>query len=89
MDVSTDISAVLDNRSSNCVAGFARLLEMIDALAPGDTLLILSTDPASQRELADWSARSGHTIVKSDKMGRFWNREYHYLIRKATATPNS
>lgn len=88
MDVAPDISAVLDNRGSNCVAGFARLLEMIDALAPGDTLLVLSTDPASQRELADWSVRSGNTILKSDKIGRFWNREYHYLIRKAATTPN-
>jgi TusA-related sulfurtransferase len=47
---------ILDNRGSDCAAGFVRLLEMMEALAPGETLAILSTDIASQRELSDWAA---------------------------------
>lgn len=40
----------LDNRGSNCAAGFVQLLEMMESLAPGETLAILSTDAASQRD---------------------------------------
>jgi len=80
-----DLSAAtqtLDNRGSNCAAGFVELLEKMEALAPGETLAVLSTDAASQKELADWAARSGNTILNAEKIGRFWKREYHYLIRK-------
>lgn len=77
---------ILDNRGSNCAAGFVQLLEMMESLAPGETLAILSTDPASQRELSEWAARAGHTILNVEKTGPFWKREYHYLIRKEPTT---
>jgi TusA-related sulfurtransferase len=51
----------LDNRGSDCAAGFVTLLEMMDTLAVGETLRILSTDPASQRELREWTDRT-HTV---------------------------
>ena len=73
---------ILDNRGSDCAAGFVKLLEIMETLAPGDTLAILSTDPASQRELRDWAARAGHTILDAEKTGALWQREYYYLIRK-------
>lgn len=75
----------LDNRGSNCAAGFVQLLEMMESLAPGETLAILSTDAASQRELREWSNHSGNTLVQATTNGPFWRREYHYLIRKAAA----
>ncbi|MCB0009926.1 MAG: hypothetical protein KDE04_25850 [Anaerolineales bacterium] len=37
----------LDNRGSDCAAGFVKLLEIMDTLAAGETLRILSTDPTS------------------------------------------
>lgn len=73
---------ILDNRDSNCAAGFVKLLEIMDTLSAGETLHILSTDPASQRELREWAGRAGHTILETEKSGPFWHREYHYLIRK-------
>lgn len=72
----------LDNRGSDCAAGFVKLLEIMETLSAGETLLILSTDAASQRELEDWAARAGHTMSDTTKSGPFWRREYHYLIRK-------
>lgn len=72
----------LDNRGSDCAAGFVKLLEIMDTLAAGETLRILSTDPTSQRELREWTERAGHTILEAEKGGPFWHREYHYLIRK-------
>lgn len=76
------IATTLDNRGSDCASGFAKLLEIIDTLAPGEVLEILSTDRASQRELPEWADRSGNTILKNEVTGPFWHREYHYLIRK-------
>lgn len=72
----------LDNRGSDCAAGFIKLLEIMDTFAVGETLRILSTDPASQRELREWAERAGHTLLEAEKSGLFWHREYHYLIRK-------
>lgn len=84
MSVANPLSATqtLDNRGSNCAAGFIKLLEIMDTLSTGETLYILSTDPASQRELRDWADRAGHTLVEAKKSGPIWHREYHYLIRK-------
>lgn len=75
----------LDNRGNNCAAGFVKLLEMMETLAPGETLGILSTDPASRRELREWAGRTGHTLLETKKSGPIWSREYHYLIRKERA----
>ncbi len=75
----------LDNRGSNCAAGFVQLLELMESLAPGETLAVLSTDAASQRELREWSIRSGHTLLQAGASGPFWRREYRYLIRKEAA----
>lgn len=72
----------LDNRGSDCAAGFIKLLEIMDSLSTGEKLRILSTDPASQRELREWASRSGHTLLEATKSGPIWHREYHYLIRK-------
>jgi len=82
VETMTPATQILDNRGSNCAAGFIKLLEMMDMLSVGETLRILSTDPASQRELREWTDRSGHTLVAANKSGPIWHREYHYLIRK-------
>jgi tRNA 2-thiouridine synthesizing protein A len=82
MDSEATTKQVLDNRGSNCAAGFVKLLEMMERLAPGETVTILSTDPAAQRELKDWTARTGHTLLKAEKTGPLWKREYHFVIQK-------
>ncbi|MCC6148039.1 MAG: sulfurtransferase TusA family protein [Anaerolineaceae bacterium] len=87
MDIQLAPKQTLDNRGSNCAAGFVKLLEIMESLAPGETLAILSTDPVSQRELNEWAGRAGHTILKTEKTGPFWKREYHFLIRKEANTP--
>jgi TusA-related sulfurtransferase len=80
------VITTLDNRGSDCASGFVKLLETIAALEPGQILRVLSTDRASQRELREWAARSGNTLLQSDTTGPFWRREYHYLIRKEGGT---
>ena len=89
MDTNFITQQVLDNRGSNCAAGFVRLLEIMDGLASGETLNILSTDAAAQRELKEWTERAGHTLLQVEKIGPLWKREYHFLIQKGTNPTNS
>jgi len=72
----------LDNRDGDCASGFVKLLEAMDQLQPGQLMAILSRDPASQRELREWTARAGHDLLEARTTGPFWRREFHYLIRK-------
>ena len=75
----------LDNRSSDCASGFVKLLEMMETIPPGGLLAVVSSDPASRRELRDWTARACHELLDVRTTGPFWHREYRYLIRKEAA----
>lgn len=72
----------LDNRHGDCASGFVLLLEAIDRLRPGQLLAVISSDPASRRELREWAGRAGHDLLEARADGPFWRREYRYLIRK-------
>ncbi len=80
----TDLSPAktLDNRGGDCASGFVTLLETMDTIQPGELLAVISTDPASQRELRDWTQRAGHALLDARTTGPFWRRQYRYLIRK-------
>jgi TusA-related sulfurtransferase len=68
-------------------AGFVKLLEMMETLAPGETLGILSTDPASKRGRREWASRAGHTILETKRSGPIWSRECRYLIARKEPEP--
>lgn len=89
MDTDFITQQVLDNRGSNCAAGFVRLLEIMEGLTPGEKLTILSTDAAAQRELKEWTERAGHALLQVEKTGHIWKREYHFLIQKGINPTNS
>ncbi|OJX37866.1 MAG: hypothetical protein BGO78_07405 [Chloroflexi bacterium 44-23] len=89
MNIEVAAKQTLDNRGSNCAAGFVKLLDIMEDLAPGEALTILSTDPAAKRELSDWVKRAGHTLLQAEKSGPLWKREYHFLIQKGAEKPDS
>ncbi|RIK18011.1 MAG: SirA family protein [Anaerolineae bacterium] len=74
----------LDNRGGDCASGFVQLLEVMDSVPAGGVLEVLSTDPASRRELRDWTQRAGHDLLDASTTGPFWRREFRFLIRKGT-----
>src|SRR5690606_26904918 len=74
----------LDNRGKAC-AGFVRGQRILDAMAPEETLELLSTDRISWWELPAWLEMNGHTLVERGQSGRLWWRSYRYLIRRGTA----
>lgn len=72
----------LDNRGGDCASGFVKLLDVMATIEPGGLLAVRSSDPASRRELREWAARAGHSLLDARTTGPFWRREYRYLIRK-------
>ncbi len=74
----------LDNRGKAC-AGFVRVQRILDAMAPEETLELLSTDRISWWELPAWLEVNGHTLVEREQSGRLWWRSYRYLIRRGTS----
>ena len=79
----TSLRLEQENVSEIVACGRARWKSEMDTLIPGDVLEVLSTDRTSQRELRDWTERSGNTLLESSSGGGpFWAREYRYLSAK-------
>lgn len=72
----------LDNRGGDCASGFVLLLEAMEQLQPGELLAVISSDPASRRELREWAGRAGHALLEARVEGPFWRREFRFLICK-------
>lgn len=47
-------------------------------MAPGDTVIVLATDPSTERDIPKFCAFLGHDLLSQDRVGE----EYHYRIRK-------
>ena len=63
---------------SECTAVLVRLNELIDKVAVGDAIHIVSDDPTAYVEMVAWSDRPGHELVE-------WRREgnlFHFVVRK-------
>ena len=63
---------------SECTAVLARLNELIDKVAVGDAIHIVSDEPTAYVEMVAWSDRTGHELVE-------WRREgnlFHFVVRK-------
>jgi TusA-related sulfurtransferase len=53
--------------------------EAIQAMAVGQTLEMLSDDPASDADMRTWARRSGHELILVSKDGGV----YRFLVRKS------
>ncbi|MCY0885322.1 MAG: sulfurtransferase TusA family protein [Firmicutes bacterium] len=69
---------VLDVRGLSCPMPIVRTKKAIDALAVGDTLKVLATDPGSVADFKAWTARTGHKLLAIDEVPG----EYHFTIEK-------
>ncbi len=77
------VTAVVPDRMIDCVGLFCpmpvlRAREALQALAPGQTLEMLSDDPASEADVRSWAARTGHELLAVDKHGTV----FRFLLRK-------
>lgn len=55
-----------------------KVREAIKPMVIGQTLEMLSDDPASEADMASWAARTGHELLATEKNGPI----FRFLIRK-------
>ncbi|MCB1856125.1 MAG: sulfurtransferase TusA [Halieaceae bacterium] len=70
---------ILDATGLYCPEPVMLLHNRIREIAVGDTLLVLSTDPASTRDIPKFCRFLGHSLLRHEEV----QGEYHYLLRKA------
>lgn len=58
------IDARVDARGLNCPMPIVRTAQAIKALASGQTLEVLATDPGSVKDFAAWAKTTGNEIVE-------------------------
>jgi tRNA 2-thiouridine synthesizing protein A len=58
--------------------GVLRTAQAIKQLAPGQVLLVLSTDPGFGPDMRHWAARTGHALLDVDRQGD----EFHVFLRR-------
>lgn len=73
-----DFDQFLDTSGLNCPLPLLKLKKALVAMASGDVIQVLSTDPASVLDFGVFSDQTGNEILeKYDKHGTL-----HYFIRK-------
>jgi tRNA 2-thiouridine synthesizing protein A len=64
MSVTAD--EVLDCSGLACPMPILKTKKAVDALAPGQILEMIATDPGSESDIAAWTNRTGHILVESE-----------------------
>ena len=70
----------LDTKGFNCPVPILRAKKAMNALAAGQTLEILATDPGAVKDFQAYSRMTGHELVE-------WSEEkgvFRFLFRKAS-----
>lgn len=68
----------VDAREHRCPMPLLMAKRGLNQLASGQTLLLLATDPGSQRDFELFARQSGHEILRSTESAG----EFHFVIRK-------
>ena len=71
-------TAELDCRGLNCPLPILKAKKAIVALAGGDVLKVVATDPGSVADFAAFSRRTGHKILEQSEGGG----EYVFFLEK-------
>ena len=56
------MAAEVDARGLRCPMPLVRAKVAMEALAPGEALLVMATDPEASIDLAAWAADEGHSV---------------------------
>ena len=71
-------AAVVDATGLQCPMPLLKAKKALNALAAGERLRVVATDPSSVRDFAAFSRQSGHRLLES----RQENGRYRYLLEK-------
>jgi tRNA 2-thiouridine synthesizing protein A len=59
----------VDAKGLNCPMPIVRTAQAVKAMAPGDCVEVLATDPGSVKDFAAWSKSTGNAILEQSADG--------------------
>jgi tRNA 2-thiouridine synthesizing protein A len=68
----------VDARGLNCPMPIVKTAQAVKALASGQTVEVLATDPGSVKDFAAWAKTTGNPIVEQSTDGGV----YRFVLRK-------
>ena len=68
----------VDARGLNCPMPIVRTAQAVKAIAAGDCVEVLATDPGSVKDFAAWSKSTGNSIVEQSADGGV----FRFVMRK-------
>lgn len=74
-----EANQALDARGINCPLPILRTKKTLNAMQPGETLKVISTDPGSLKDMVAFCAQTGNALLSSQQSGG----DYEFFIRKA------
>lgn len=77
--MNTPATQSLDARGLNCPLPILQTKKALSALASGDTLAIIATDPGSVKDMQAFCKQTGHELVSSATH----QGDFEFVIRKA------
>ena len=72
------VDAQVDARGLNCPMPIVKTAQAVKALASGQTVEVLATDPGSVKDFAAWSKTTGNELVEQSVDGGV----YRFVMRK-------
>ncbi|MCC7058669.1 MAG: sulfurtransferase TusA family protein [Burkholderiaceae bacterium] len=79
-------NVTLDMRGSSCPGPIIEAKKMLQAMAPGEILKLVSNCPGSRADVEDWARITGHRLEDVIEIGR---HEWEFFIRRAGNPPGS
>jgi tRNA 2-thiouridine synthesizing protein A len=73
-----EIAARVDARGLSCPMPIVKTAQAVKALASGQLVEVLATDPGSQRDFVAWSRSTGHELVEQTTEGTV----HRFVIRR-------
>jgi tRNA 2-thiouridine synthesizing protein A len=72
------VDSKVDARGLNCPMPIVKTAQAVKALASGQTVEVLATDPGSVKDFAAWSRSTGNELVEQSVDGGV----YRFVMRK-------
>ena len=76
--MSTAVTQTLDLKGFSCPIPIVKTAQAIKALAPGELLEVLATDPGSVPDFTAWATSTGNALVERTEDGGV----YRFVLRK-------
>jgi len=83
MSTEHETAETLDVKGMNCPMPVVETKQAIDALGPGEVLLVLATDPGSMSDIAGWAeGTDGVELLDQEEADEGGEAVYRHYVRK-------